>query len=710
MNRFRSFAALAALSLAVAACGGHNGGSGGALPAAPGTGSPNSIPAALLVPNWNQNMLDGAAYVGPAGNAHLNAMVLVHQQNANGLLQYAQQVGDPSSPNYRHFLTPQQIADRFGASQSDYQKAAQYFSQNGLAVGGWPQRMLLSVAGDQASFERALGTKFAVYSKNGQQFIAPAGTPHFMHVLPVDGVGRIVTYTPMHKYLIPSPPHAGAAFGTGFSPAQVANAFDYTGAYNAGFNGNGITIGIIGTGPIDYEGATNSGDRDLDAFASYTHANVAHVTQVAVTAAGVSAGLGQSGIPTAAPATPNPNGTPSPNPGGFPYSNGFQSPPPVSQPNCTGTLPACNPEDGEAQLDVQQVASLATGANVNFYLAYNASDCVTYYPNSCGATPAPGATAGPNAGQAQIGLVESDPEIQQAIGDNQADIISMSYGGGESQYFKSLADYNSSYYRLQFAALHAEGIAAFASSGDNGSAECLGFGGTYLGQLCVSYPSGDTNVTSVGGVTAPIDGFGNLQGPMIAWGIATQESGYGASAGSGGGTSTFMPAPAWQTAAIPGATLREQPDVSLIGDPNTGVAWMQNASFGGKLFGIGGTSVAAPQMAAMWALVLQACKDHPGVGACPASGAGHYWRLGNASPYLYAIYDHGSVGGFTPTLAYTNVFYDVLYGSNEMQNPNSPTSLPVPGAKAMTGYDEVTGVGVPYAGHLIQAISGQLVP
>ncbi len=709
MNRFKSIAALAALSLAVSACGGH-GSSGPTLPANPGTTFTGSIPAALMVPNWNKDALTGATYVGPATGSHLNAMVLVHQQNSNGLLQYAREVSDPSSPNFRHFLTPQQIGERYGASQSDYQKAAQYFLSNGLAVGGWPQHMLLSVAGDQSQFERAMGTKFAVYSKNGQQFIAPTGTPHFTTKVPVDGVGRIVTYNPMHSYLVPAPPRAGAGFATGFSPSQVANAFDFTGAYGAGFDGTGITIGIIGTGPIDVGGT--SGDKDLDAFAAATHARVAHVTQVAVTANGVAAGLNVSGIPTAPPATPNPNGTPAPVPGGpgFPYSNDFQTPPPVTTPTCTGNLPACNPEDGEAQLDVQQTASLATGANVKFYLAYNASDCYTFFPNSCGATPAPSASPGANAGAAEIGIVEADAEIQQAIGDNTADVLSLSYGGGETQQFANYNDYQTSFQQLQFAALTAEGIAAFASSGDYGSAECLGPNNTYLSQVCVSYPSGDDNVTSVGGVTAPLDGFGNLQGPMIAWGISTQESGYGAYSGSGGGKSTLMPAPSWQSAAVSGATMREQPDVSMIGDPNTGVATIMNARFSGALSGVGGTSVAAPQMAAMWALVLEACKANPGHGMCPPTGSGPYWRLGNASPYLYAIYKGTPVNSVTPALAYANVFFDVLYGDNEMQNPDKPNSAPIPGAKAMTGFDQVTGVGVPYAGHLITAITGQSVP
>lgn len=696
MKGMKSLAALAALALAFSGCsGGHAGGTLPATPALTGTGSASD---SFTVKNWSHGALNGAAYVGPSSGAHLNAMVLVHQRNSNGLLEYSWEVNDPSSPNFRHFLTPQEIGDRFGASQADYQKVAQYFANNGLAVGGWPQRMILSVAGSQANFERAIGTKFGVFSKSGQRFIAPTGTPRFTQALPVDSIGRVATYMPMHKYLMPGTPHAGLANSTGFTPPQVRNAFDYTGAYQAGYNGAGITVGIIGTGPIDSE-TSGSGDYDLDGLASKTNSNVAHVTQVNVSPAGVAAGLGASGIPTAPPATPNPNGTPAPVQGGFPYSSGFQSPPPVTPP-CQGSLPDCNPEDGEAQLDVQQVATLAPGANVNFYLAYNANDCFTYYPNPC----APGNSV--NSGIPLIGLPEADAEIQQVIGDNVADIISMSYGGGESQTFSGLTDYNTSYYSLQFAALAAEGIAAFASSGDSGSTECLDGQGGYLGQPCVSYPSGDNNVTSVGGVTAPIDAFGTLQAPMVAWGISTGETGYGGFSGSGGGTSVFMNAPSWQQSAL-SATKREQPDVSLIGDPSTGVAVMGDARWGGVLADFGGTSIAAPQMAAMWALVLSACRQNPGQGMCPVSGSGsHWWRLGNASPYMYALYKGTKIRNIAPAQTYAQTFYDVLYGSNEMADPINNQVEPIPGAAAMTGYDQVTGVGVPYARHLIKAITG----
>jgi subtilase family serine protease len=140
------------------------------------------------------------------------------------------------------------------------------------------------------------------------------------------------------------------------------------------------------------------------------------------------------------------------------------------------------------------------------------------------------------------------------------------------------------------------------------------------------------------------------------------------------------------------------------------VTFFTNSGFGGGASVVGGTSVAAPQMAAMWATVLSACKLTVGCGNSPSA---HPYRLGNAAPYFYSIL-HGSglVPGsaFTPTLTYPEVFYDVVYGENAVNNPAGGTATPVPGQSAKPGYDQVTGVGVPFAGHLIQAITGKVVP
>lgn len=100
-----------------------------------------------------------------------------------------------------------------------------------------------------------------------------------------------------------------------------------------------------------------------------------------------------------------------------PPANGFAPPPPTTaqcQRPPTGPHASCNPEDGAAQLDTEQTASLARDASVLFYLAYA--------PNYDG--------KGDNAEALQL----ADYEVQQAISDNAADVLSLSYGTGEQDH------------------------------------------------------------------------------------------------------------------------------------------------------------------------------------------------------------------------------------------------------------------------------------
>ena len=218
----------------------------------------------------------------------------------------------------------------------------------------------------------------------------------------------------------------------------------------------------------------------------------------------------------------------------------------------------------------------------------------------------------------------------------------------------------------------------------------------------MSYPSGDLNVMSVGGVTTPMDQFGNLTNQFTAWGVQTADG----AGGSGGGISTFFPQPAWQV-GLPGAQgrMRNQPDLALEADSHTGVAVLVDAGIPGQaVVSLGGTSVAAPEMAAMWALVLQACKTST---TCNKGGTYGY-RLGDPAQLLYSMYYQNHA--LNPE--YSSVFFDVLYGDNAQgQSSLNPSPSPSPGLDygyyAGPGYDLVTGLGVPYARHLIKAVTQQ---
>ncbi|MBV8637505.1 MAG: S8/S53 family peptidase [Candidatus Eremiobacteraeota bacterium] len=663
---------LAAIAVSAVLLNACSGGSSSAItPAAAGAGTNTQAPptgtAGATSFTYGAAALQSAQYVGPSSAVTIGVDVQLAIRNPSGLEQFAQSVNNPKSANYRHFLTPEQIGAAYGATQPDLTAAAQYFSSYNLHVGTWPQHLSLFVAGSTANMQKAFGTQFGVYQQGSETFIAPASTPHFAKALPVAAVSNLVTLHHMYRTSVPS---TGIGITTsGYAPQPIRNAFDYTGAYNAGYTGSGITVGIIGTGPIS--------SADVPAYGSMFNTSVATVTQHDVTDTGI-----------AAPGIENPPDT------------GFQTPPPTTT-QCSGNLPACNPEDVEAQLDTESIASLAPGSNVYFYLGYDPAYCLTHsgtiVAGPCGAVEQP-----------LEGIDVADDEIQQVIADNSVDVLSLSYGGPEQSNAGiefSSTNPDTGLGPEEFAALAAEGITVFVSSGDSGAEGCQR--PAYLpaiDQACVSYPATDPSVTSVGGVNAPLDRFGNLTNQITGWGLEA-DRGHG---GSGGGISAYFPQTLtpWQV-NIPGVqgSNRNQPDVSLLGDPATGMAALLYANLGGPLVeSVGGTSVAAPEMAAMWALVLQACKQSA---SCATAQGAHPYRLGNAAPLLYAQYATSGSATILPTYAQT--FYDVLYGDNQqiVASPG-PTSPPLdPGYNAGPGYDLVTGLGVPFARSLIKAVTHQ---
>jgi Ricin-type beta-trefoil lectin domain/Putative Ig domain len=199
--------------------------------------------------------------------------------------------------------------------------------------------------------------------------------------------------------------------------------------------------------------------------------------------------------------------------------------------------------------------------------------------------------------------------------------VSNSYGASE---FNGEGAQYDAYYE------HA-GVAVTASAGDTG------YG--------VEYPAASPHVTSAGGTSLRRSG-GTARGwSETAWGTGPGD-------GTGSGCSAYEAKPSWQ--ADTGCSGRTVADVSADADPSTGVAVYD--SYGGDTGWeeFGGTSVASPVIASVYALA-----GPPG-GGYPAS-----------FPYGHPTH-----------------LYDVTSGSN---GSCSPAYL----CTAGTGYDGPTGLGTP---------------
>lgn len=231
-----------------------------------------------------------------------------------------------------------------------------------------------------------------------------------------------------------------------------------------------------------------------------------------------------------------------------------------------------------------------------------------------------------------------------------ASVVSMSWGGSEFAQEKSYDSHFSS----------PAGVIFTASSGDSG--------------IGVEYPAASSYVVGVGGTTISTDPNGDYNGE-------------GAWSGSGGGQSTYESEPYYQTGfQIPNdsGNKRGVPDVAYDGDPNTGVAVYNSVKYLGQSgwFQVGGTSVGAPQWAALFAIVnsLRAASNKPMLSTSPFSESG--------SPSYNAA--AGS--------AYAVNYHDIIFGSN-----GTCGSL----CTAATGYDYVTGLGSLQANNIIPALANQ---
>ena len=280
---------------------------------------------------------------------------------------------------------------------------------------------------------------------------------------------------------------------------------------------------------------------------------------------------------------------------------------------------------------------------------------------------------------------------QYAVEHNVADVITVSYSGCESA---SDVSSGTTFFNQLWQQAAAQGMSVFVSSGDSGAAACdtssstSATHGPAVNMLCSS-----PYATCVGGTEFTAD----LSTPSTYW-SATNTPGTNASAlqyigeavwnqsgsvsggsdlwSSGGGVSIYYAKPAWQlSTGVPSDGFRDVPDVALNAssahDPS--LIYSSDGFSSSTLEGIGGTSVAAPAMAAIAVLVVQRQNA----------------RIGSFNPTLYGLAALQAKGGAA-------VFHTITSGNNSVPGQagfTASTSDPV--------YNQATGLGSVDAGLLV---------
>ena len=594
-------------------------------------------------PAWASAQNDLGVVPADLPLGHLEFVLSRPSQQQQGYDQYLEELQNPASPNYHHWLTPKELGQRFGASQHDLDAITNWLqSQNLRVVSVANSRVRIQFGGTASSVGNAFGAEIHYYRVEGEQRLSIATDPQ----IPASLAGIIKSVSGLSTVKI-SPLHVSGVFqvpagtigggvpggiepaatisGSHFTfPSDFATIYDLPGG---SVTGAGQTIAVIGRSRVYSQDITN-------------FQTLAGLTPQAPTVI----------IPP----------------------NGVDPGPPETSPPTSG---GASPDQAEATLDVSRTASIAPGATIDLVVS----------------TTSDGMDGTVIASEY---VVDTDPVFAQ--------IMTISFGSCEESSGSSGDDF----WDNIFSQASMEGISVFVASGDAGAAGCDAYNSTPPASQILSINSicASSHATCVGGTefadfANPAQYWSSTNGtnfesalsyiPEGGWNEPGTGSEPEASA-SGGGVSVYIPTPVWQVGTgVPGTQGRYTPDVAFSASGHDayfgcfaaggGNCVVQNGGFGFVFFS--GTSAAAPDMAGITALLNQ------------NAGAAQ----GELNSNLYRLAGTPSNNVFHDATVATSGVSGCVVTAPSMCNNSTPSSTSQTGGLSGyllgTGYDEVTGWG-----------------
>lgn len=644
-----------------------------------GTALPNAPPSAMVARSPGAVTSD-AIPVPPgtlptpfAPSAGVVVTLSLESPPSANLSRFLASVEDPSSPEYRHFLSNAEFVEKFAPPASAATTVADALTRaGGRSVTVAPDRSSVSAVLTAEQVRSLFGVQLVQYGTVGA---LPEYTATGEVTLPaalrglVSGVDGLSDYTNVEfdwdlaaSHLQPLPRvHAPSQFvydnQTG---SQWFVGSDYTQLF-------GATSLFPGAGSVP---------------------NATFPTKVAVAtllAGGYNSSSGQD-LPPWDPAVLSdyfnhtlPSRWPMPNVTGYRVTIGSVTPPP---PGSFGALNDSTLDEYENSLDLEMAGSLAPGATlVNFYFAGS--------------------------------LLENPPPYSSLADDfaqSLSDALNYSYGAAHLAVVScsfGLPDLNDTFWNFEAAKAAAMGVSLVVASGDQGnapnsltqradgpwptwpaSAATNGSGAVAVGGVSLSSGGAPTTFYNGSGVLSlSFDSNLTTIENVSAWYDAPPGS--ATVAGTEGGVSTVFPEPYWQfhSAAQPairnatqaqgaGTIGRAEPDVALPG--NQTIAAVAANATGGTVYlaELEGTSVAAPVFAGLLADVVAVESNRTSSGWAP---------LGFLTPEIYRI---ASYYAANPSSA--DPFSAVTWGHNYA-------------FAAAPGWDPLTGWGTVNAALLLAA-------
>jgi hypothetical protein len=606
--------------------------------AAPGVSTPTSMPTSTSTPMPMPNIVaapgkavlaqpppklpSSAKVLGGAPESQvLDLDVALAGQNPSGLAQMVQGVSTPGSPEYRHYLSAVQYAAAFGPLPSEVAQVTSALEAEGLTVGApAPGSNLLPVSGTAAAVSAAFATPLvSVQTSTVPRALVNTAPPQLPAAVAgaVTGVVGLNGLLRERSMLVPG--RTGAS-GPGAAPGAGSGAA-------AGAPNRSRALAHASTPP-----ACPAAQQQAYG-GSYTSTQLASVFGLDQLFAQGRVGIGQTIAVVEFEQY---------------LSSDFQSfeacyglTSPIRNIPIDGGPPP-GPGTGEAALDVEVASFNAPAASLLVYEAPNNNDA------------------------------QSIDLFNRIASDDAAQVVTTSWGNCE-QFIQAT---DPAYLGLEngiFQRMAVQGQTMIAASGDTGSEDC--YPSNSSTGLAVDDPGSQPDVVSAGGTSLPDLSaasqtvWNDCQGRTILCAQGLDPSAPPRPGAGGGGLSVVWPRPSYQSAGLNPNATRAVPDISYPSDPSAGgvVAFYDHTwtSFGG-------TSVAAPTNAGLFADTNQGC----------------YRPLGLVAPALYAAGPGGP--------DYT----DITSGNNDFTDSQLGTY------PARVGYDEASGLGTPVDQNLAITLQG----
>ena len=620
----------------------------------------------------------------PASQTITTRVFLTGQDQA-GLAALAKSVNDPNSPDYGRFLTPEQVKEQFGATPAQIAAVQKWLQESGLTVSAVNSNWI-DAHGTPQAVQRAFGTELKNYQRPdgsvgyaaSSAAVIPGSVANL--VAGVSGLSQVSTMAHTNSVGTRQKPGtsntAGAKTG---GNSTAGNGTDATGpmpadgcgpnwgaqsvsGFPAGSNGANIPIAPCAYGPNQLRqayGQTNTGKGATIAVVDWFASNTME--------ADANAWSADVGVPQFRPGQ---------------YREVVANP---------DTASKCADPRGEEALDVEMAHGLAPDANVVYVGAASCND---------------------------DDLMAAEQKI---VDGHLADIVSNSWGALIHTTGGDMDPAVMEQYDRIFQQGAAEGISFTFSTGDCGDDDPAwkAAGGANCSansaRKQTEWPVSSQWVTAVGGTTLATSNAGGSYAWEVAMGdhagsafpgdkswspVEGTKSAFQFYFGGGGGTSEDVSQPWYQAGKVPAGLANTQvdgapatrpmrvlPDVAMNGSLATAVDIAYTDADGFNHWNEGGTSVAAPEFAAVLANVKQA--------------AGHGFGLVN--PSLYAL-NANAYHDVTSRPGVTEAIRGRGDGSAWLWQVGEDTSL-----NAAPGYDNATGLGSPN-GNFVAALAAQKAP